>query len=80
MAESKRHIDNICVEEIAALVIQVLHQTGSGPGQDVVRSVCRLIGMAKAKADAEGRVLLAVEKLKSLSRVLEVDGYLRLVV
>ena len=79
-AESKRHIDDLCVEEISALVMQVLHQTGSGPRQDVARSVCRLIGMARTTADAEARVLLAIESLKGMSKVVEVEGYLRLAV
>jgi very-short-patch-repair endonuclease len=77
-AESKRHIDDLCVDEISALVMQVLHQTGSAPPQDVARSVCRLIGMARTTADAEARVLLAIESLKGMAKVADVDGYLRL--
>ncbi len=75
-AESKRHIDDLCVEEISALVMQVLHQTGSEPRQDVARSVCRLIGMARTTVDA--RVLLAIDNLKGMTKVAEVDGYLRI--
>jgi very-short-patch-repair endonuclease len=61
--ESRRHINDICIEEIAALVKHVLHQAGGSPRQDVSRSVCRLVGMARTTAEAEARVGLAVDAL-----------------
>ena len=76
--ESKRHIDEVSTEEISALVLQVLFQAGGAPKQDVARSVCRMIGMARTTADAEARAMLAIEKLIGLSKVTDGDGQIRL--
>lgn len=76
--ESKRHIDEVSIEEISALVLQVLFQAGGAPKQDVARSVCRMIGMARTTADAEARAMLAIEKLTGLCKVTEGDGNIRL--
>ena len=75
---SKRHIDEVCIEEISALVLQVLHQAGSAPRQDVARSVCRLVGMAAATATAVARVSLAIHNLKASGKVSEAEGNIRL--
>lgn len=75
---SKRKIDEVCPEEISALVLQVLHQSGSSPQQDVARIVCRLVGMARTPADAEARVLKAIEGLKRNAKVAEANGNIRL--
>ena len=77
-AISKRHIDEVCIEEISALVLQVLHQAGSAPRQDVARSVCRLVGMAAATATAVARVLFAINNLKGSGKVSEAEGSIRL--
>ncbi len=77
-AESKRHIDEVCIEEIAALVLQVLHQAGGAPRQDIARSVCRLVGMAAASASTVARVVKAIDNLKSKGKVTEAEGNIRL--
>lgn len=75
---SKRHIDEVCIEEISAVVLQVLQQSGSTPSQDVAKLVCRLVGMATATAPAIARVALAIERLKKSSNLYEIEGNLRL--
>jgi hypothetical protein len=75
---SKRHIDEVCLEEISALVLHVLHQAGSAPSQDLARSVCRLVGMSSATSPAIARVVLAIRSLRDALKVLEVDGNIRL--
>jgi very-short-patch-repair endonuclease len=77
-ATSKRHIDEVCIEEISALVLQVLHQAGSAPRPDVARSVCRLVGMAAVNTTAVARAVLAIDRLKSASILLEVGDTISL--
>lgn len=71
-SDSKRRIDEVSLEEIAALVLQVLHQVGGAPSQDVARSVCRLKGMARATADAEARAMQAIDSLLGKSRIVAI--------
>ena len=75
---SKRHIDDVCLEEISAIVLQVLQQAGSSPSQDVARSVCRLVGMSSATAPAVARVVLAIRSLRDMLKIIETDGNIRL--
>lgn len=75
---SRRHVNDVCIEEVSALVRHVLHQAGSAPRQDVARSVCRLLGMARTPADAEGRVIKVIEGLIASNAVVESRGGVRL--
>ena len=75
--DSKRLIADVCIEEIATLVLQVLFQAGGSPKQDVARAVCRMIGMGRTTADAEARAMLAIEKLIELKKITELDGNIR---
>ena len=75
---SRRHVTDVCLEEVAALVRHVLRQAGGAPRQDVARSVCRLLGMARTPADAERRVGSAIDNLISSRTVTEVAGRVRL--
>lgn len=76
---SRRHIDEVCVEEISALVLYVLRHAGASPRADVGRSVCRSLGMARMPADAEARVSRAVDRLICLGAVEEWEGSVRVV-
>jgi hypothetical protein len=76
---SKRHIDEVCLEEVSALVLQVLQQAGGTPRQDLARSVCRLVGMSSATAPAIARVALSIQGLSDTRKIAEVDGNFRLV-
>lgn len=77
-ATSKRHIDEVCIEEISALVLQMLHQVGSAPRHDVARSVCRLVGMAAATVTAVARGVVAIDSLKGSGKIIEAEGKIRL--
>lgn len=59
--ESKRHVDDVCREELANLILHVLDEAGSAPRQDVARAVCRLVGMNRMTGEAERRVGRVVE-------------------
>lgn len=76
--DSKRHIDEVCIEELSALVLHVLHQAGSSPRLDVAKSVCRSVGMSVATSTAIERALLAIESLKTQQKIIESEGYIRL--
>ncbi|MEO8121429.1 MAG: DUF3320 domain-containing protein, partial [Rhodoferax sp.] len=77
-AMSKRHIDDVCLEEISELVLHVLHQAGGSPRQDVARSVCRLIGMARATADAEARASKAIDQLIKRDTLVQAETHVQL--
>ncbi|MNY69289.1 hypothetical protein D3C86_2072020 [compost metagenome] len=69
----------MCVEELANGVLQVLAMTGSAPKADVAKSVCRMLGMARTLADAEGRIGVAVAGLVERGALREEAGMLRAV-
>jgi Protein of unknown function (DUF3320) len=75
---SKRHIDEVCTEEVSALVLHVLRQAGGTTRQDIARTVCRLVGMSAATSAAIFRVTQAVDRLKAGSHVVETGDPLRL--
>ncbi|MGJ7509870.1 DUF3320 domain-containing protein [Variovorax sp. GT1P44] len=75
---SKRHVAEVCIEEVAALVLHVVREAGSPPRSDAARAVCRLVGMARTPADAERRVMDAVSALVAANLVSEASGALRL--
>jgi very-short-patch-repair endonuclease len=71
---SRRHVDDVCIEEVSALVLHVLRHAGASPRDDTSRSVCRLLGMARTPAESEARVGKAVERLITLQAIAEVNG------
>jgi very-short-patch-repair endonuclease len=75
--DSKRHVADVAVEEIAALVRHVLESAGSTSRPDLARSVCRVIGMARTPADADARVSGVVDTMIATKELVETDGYLR---
>ena len=75
---SKRHVTEVCMEEVAALVLHVVREAGTPARSDTARAVCRLLGMSRMPADAERRVMDAVEALVAAKRVSETSGALRL--
>jgi very-short-patch-repair endonuclease len=75
---SKRHVDEVSLEEIAALVRHILQEAGSSTRQDIARTACRLLGMARTPADAENRVNEAITRLVTAQQLLEHAGTVRL--
>ncbi|EQD74175.1 hypothetical protein B1B_02815, partial [mine drainage metagenome] len=60
---SRRHIEEITVEEAANLAAFILDQGGSTTRQELARSVCRTVGMARMPAEAEQRARLGIVHL-----------------
>jgi hypothetical protein len=77
-AYSRRHVEEVCIEEIMGLVQHVLNLGGSAPRPDVARSVCKLLGMARTPADAEARVGLAIDALCLSGSAAEINGSIRI--
>lgn len=76
--ESKRHVSDVPLEEIGALVKHLLDQAGASRREDLARTACKLLGMARTPADAEARVGAAIEWLLTSAQAREADGYVRL--
>lgn len=76
--QSKRHVNDVPLEEIGALIKHLLHEAGSSSRQDLARTACKLLGMARTPADAEARVDAAIMRLLETSQVTEDGDYLRL--
>ena len=77
-ASSRRRIDEVCLEEISALAHHVLSQAGASSRQDVAHSVCRLLGMSRIPAQAQGRTDEALDRLIALEIVVDIEGQVRL--
>jgi len=75
--ESKRHVADVCAEEIAALVHHVLESAGATPRSDLAKAVCKIVGMARTPADAEARVSAVIERLISARALVQSGGYVR---
>jgi len=74
---SKRHVDEVPLEEIAALVKHVVEEAGASSRQDLARTACRLLGMARTPVDAEARVSAAIDRLVAANILIEDGGHLR---
>lgn len=75
---SRRHIDEVCIEEISLLLLHILRYAGASPRGDAARSVCRLLGMARTTEESEARVGSAIERLLAMEAITEVNGAVRL--
>jgi len=60
-------------------VLRVMAMTGNAPKADVIKSVCRLLGLSRTLADAETRIGLAVSMLAAQGRIGDAAGILRVV-
>ncbi|MFM1988031.1 MAG: hypothetical protein RJA99_988 [Pseudomonadota bacterium] len=74
---SRRQIYDVANEEIGALALQALEQSGSMPIASLSRIVCRMVGMLRTPADAEVRVVTAVRHLVKNGVLIEADGTVR---
>lgn len=70
---SRRHIDDVALEEIGAVMLHILDQAGGTSRQELARTTCKMLGMSRVLADAEARALLAIAQLAERGRVI-VDG------
>lgn len=75
--DSKRHVADVCAEEIAALVHHVLQSAGATPKSDLAKAVCKVLGMARTPADAEARVRAVIDGLIASRALTQADGYVR---
>ena len=76
--QSRRHIDEVALEEIGALMRHVLEQAGGSSRQELARVSCRMLGMSRMPADAEARALAAIDMLISRGSVTAQDDVVRI--
>jgi very-short-patch-repair endonuclease len=74
---SRRHTEDVCLEELAGLALYVLKHAGESRRPDLARSVCRLLGMAKTPTESVERVNSAVERLVAIGMVSDLEGAVR---
>ena len=70
---SRRHIDEVALEEVGAVMRHILDQAGGTSRQELARTTCRMLGMNRVAADAEARAMQAIAHLAARGRVV-VDG------
>lgn len=75
--DSKRHVCDICAEEVAAIVQHVLEIAGSTPRSDLSKTVCKVVGMSRTPAEADARVRAVIEGLLRARLLEESNGYVR---
>ena len=72
--DSRRNVQQVALEEIAVMAGWHLASLGSCPRVELVRLVCRSFGMARATAEAELRVIKALETMLDDGRAHEVGA------
>ncbi|MGJ9416252.1 DUF3320 domain-containing protein [Massilia sp. CMS3.1] len=75
--DSRRGIDDICVEELGNAASYVLAQHGATGTEGLARAVCRLFGISRTTADAEARIGRALLAEPAASRIVVEDGLVR---
>lgn len=70
---SRRHIDEVALEEVGAVMRHILNQAGGTSRQELARTTCKMLGMNRVLADAEARAMLAIAQLADRDLVV-VDG------
>ncbi|HEX8601487.1 MAG TPA: DUF3320 domain-containing protein [Pseudoduganella sp.] len=72
--DGKRAIDEIALEELGNIALYVLEQQGGTTQAGLARAVCRLLGMARASAEAEQRIGRALGHGRLAGLVTVADG------
>ncbi len=60
---SRRHIDEVALEELGALMKHILDQAGGTSQHELARTSCKMLGMNRVASDAEARAALAVARM-----------------
>ncbi len=72
--DGKRAIDEVALEELGNIALYVLEQQGGTTQAGLARAVCRLLGMARASAEAEERLGRALGHGRVAGLVTVTDG------
>ncbi|QOL49022.1 DUF3320 domain-containing protein [Massilia litorea] len=76
-ADSRRAIDDICIEELGNAALYVLDRQGATGKDGLARAVCRLFGISRTTADAEERIARALLAEPAASRIAIEGGVVR---
>lgn len=66
---SRRHIDEVALEEVGAVMRHILDQAGGTSRQELARTTCKMLGMNRVAAEAEARALQAIAHLAERGKV-----------
>lgn len=72
--DSRRQLSEICSEELANLAIFILSEHGATSISELARTICRLQGIARTSADAEARIVCALQVGRAKEFVQLADG------
>lgn len=61
--ESKRHVDEIALEEIANAASYLLANNGESPADALAKDICRLFGMSRITGESQARARKGIELL-----------------
>ncbi len=75
---SRRHIDDVALEEVGAAMLHILDQAGGTSRQELARTTCRMFGMSRVPADAEARAMQSIARLVDRSSVVMEGDLVRL--
>jgi len=67
---SRRHIEDLCAQEIANLAGFILDQAGSTTLEDLAKTICKTVGMARVTADSEKHALVGITHLAKTGRAI----------
>lgn len=70
---SRRHVDDVALEEVGALMLHILDQGGRTSQSELARVACRMLGMSRVTADSEARAIQAISRMARLG-ALVLDG------
>jgi hypothetical protein len=71
--DSKRHVDDVSVHELANVASYLLEQGGSCDARSLAKFICQAIGMSRVTIDSESRAGKGIELLISRGRAMR-DG------
>lgn len=77
--DSKRQLGEICLEELANLAVFILSEHGATSISELARTICRLQRIARTSADAEARIIRALEAGRAKEMVRMSEGSVSLI-
>ncbi len=70
---SRRHVDDVALEEVGTLMLHILEQGGRTSSSELARTACKMLGMNRITADSEARAIQAISMLSKRGHV-SIDG------
>jgi hypothetical protein len=71
--ESRRAIEEICLEELGNVALCLLSQEGNTSREGLAKAVCRLLGISRTTTEAEDRIYRALVHGPAAKRI-KIEG------